>query len=85
MIDKLKSDFAANAIKVNGTATKWIDEDGYNKLSTTVFPEVKPYINMIDNTKGPFSLHFTLDINGEADNYKLYENQTDVLLMGYNN
>lgn len=85
MTDKLKADFEANAIKVNGTATKWIDENGYNNLSTSVFPEVKPYVNMIDNSKGPFSLHFTLDLHGEADNYKFYENQTDVLLMGYNN
>jgi len=29
---------------------------------------------MIDNTKGPFSLHMTLDYHGEAENYKLYEN-----------
>jgi len=80
------TEFSAHELKnKDGSPTGWIDEEGYNNISYTVFPEVKPYINMIDNTKGPFSLHFTLDFHGEAENYKLFENQTNVLLMGYNN
>lgn len=55
-------------------ATNKMDEEGYNNISTRVFPEVKPFINMINNTKGPFSLHMTLDYHGEAEKYKLYEN-----------
>ena len=59
-----------------------IGETGYNAISDAVFPLVKPFINMVDNTKGPFSLHFTLDLHGEAENYKLFKNQTNVLLSG---
>lgn len=51
-----------------------MDESGYNNISFNVFPKVKPHVNLIDNTIGPFSLHFTLDFHGEAENYKLYEN-----------
>ena len=31
-----------------------LDEADYNKISFELFPKVKPYVNMIDNTKGPF-------------------------------
>jgi hypothetical protein len=51
-----------------------LNETGYNNISTRIFPKVKPFVNMIDNTKGPYSMHFTLDYNGEAEKYKLYEN-----------
>lgn len=84
----LETEFAAHEIMSNDTVplpTGVIGETGYNAISDAVFPLVKPFINMVDNTKGPFSLHFTLDLHGEADNYKLFKNQTNVLLMGYNN
>ena len=85
----LETEFKRAEIYDNSTtpplATNLIDEKGYNNISAKIFPKVLPYINMINNTKGPFSLHFTLDFHGEAENYPLYENQTNVLLMGYNN
>ena len=31
-----------------------IDEATYNKFSLDLFPKIKPFVNMIDNTKGPF-------------------------------
>lgn len=37
-------------------------------MSESIFPKVKPVVNMIDNKKGPFSLHFTLD-KAEAAKY----------------
>lgn len=40
---------------------------------------------MIDNTKGPYSLHLTMDPAGEAKKYQYFENQTDSILIGYNN
>ena len=86
MTANLKTLFEAHEIKDStGLLTGKLDESGYNNISSRVFPKVKPHINMIDNTLGPFSLHLTLDKHGEAANYKLYENQTNVLLMGYNN
>lgn len=56
----------------DGKPTGLIDEKGYNNISDSVFPDYKPFVNMINNTKGPFSLHMTLDYHGEAENYKLY-------------
>ena len=31
-----------------------LNEATYNKFSSELFPKIKPYVNMIDNTKGPF-------------------------------
>ena len=42
-------------------------------MSESIFPRVKPVVNMIDNKKGPFSLHFTLN-KAEAEKYKIFEN-----------
>ena len=55
----------------NGTKTGQINETGYNNISDKVFPNVDPYVNMINNTKGPFSFHFTLDLP-DSENYKFY-------------
>ena len=89
MKELLVSEFKKAEIYDNSTKpptpSNDLDEEGYNIISAKIFPKVKPYINMIDNTKGPYSLHFTLDSNGEAAKYPKYENQTNVLLMGYNN
>jgi len=31
-----------------------LDERTYNKFSSELLPKIKPHVNMIDNTKGPF-------------------------------
>jgi len=64
-----KAEIYDNTTKPTPTATGKIDEKGYNTISAMIFPAVKPYINMIDNTKGPYSLHFTLGNATEAAKY----------------
>ena len=85
-MDNLTAEFAKHDIKnKDNTSTGNMDESGYNNISGMVFPIVKPHVNMINNTLGPYSFHLTLDLHGEAENYPTYANQSNVLLMGYHN
>ena len=36
-----------------------LEKRTYNKFSSELLPKIKPHVNMIDNTKGPFQLQLT--------------------------
>lgn len=71
LLDTLNAEFVKHEINnTDGSPTGNISETGYNNISSEVFPVVMPYVNLINNSMGPYSFHFTLDLHGEADNYK---------------
>jgi hypothetical protein len=51
---KIEQNLTASLNNIYNMKDEKLDEADYNKISFELFPKVKPYVNMIDNTKGPF-------------------------------